>query len=90
MSYNQSATSLGMQASPNRIAADVNTINNLADRIRSCMARNINNARILGYYEPQPASTGSTPTPVISNLSDAIRDLDRAVDELSASFNIFD
>lgn len=74
-----------------RIEQDVEHVKNLTTRIRAAREMNVANARALGYFESPSTgpSVGVAPQPVITTMSDAIHELERAVDELHGSFNLF-
>lgn len=74
-----------------RIDNDVNTIKGITQRVRNSAERLLRHTQTLGYYNAPPAqTTGAVPSPVITTLSDALIDLDRAMDELASSLNLFD
>lgn len=73
-----------------RIDNDVMTVKGFTQRTRDVSERIIRHAQTLGYYNPQPSTSTTGPTPIITTLSDALMELDRAMDELSGALNLFD
>lgn len=74
-----------------RIENDVQAVKEMTVRLESITERIVMHARTLGYFEPaSEAKQNPTPTPIISNLADSLRALDRALDHCSASLNVFD
>lgn len=94
MSYD-SSSSLGQAARVDRpmsrVDALVQQTKLLTDRVRNNTERVIRHTQTLGFFNPPPANAAtSAPTPVITTLEDALRDLDRALDEHAAALNLFD
>lgn len=75
-----------------RIENDIETLKMLKQRVESITDRILKNARGLGYFDPPPKDSAGVGTiaPVVTTLSDAIRDLDRATDAASGALNVFD
>lgn len=89
MAYSQNEVASDTKAS--RIEHDASRIRELADRIHGSKRRLIGHARKLGYFQDTPEAGASAKiSPVSSTLLDAITDLERAVEELSGSLNVFD
>jgi len=74
--------------SPSRIETQTETIKNLTARIERLTETNIQHARQLGYFEPPKDATAGV-SPVQTTMDDAIRSLERAVDHLDGSMNLF-
>jgi hypothetical protein len=90
MEYAQNAVSSLNQTAASRIQSDTKKLQDFAMRIKQAESRIVSHARAMGYYEPQPESVGTKPTPISISMLDAISDLDRAIDSLSGSLNLFD
>jgi hypothetical protein len=74
-----------------RIDTDVIRLKEQTQRVRLNTERLMRHAHSLGYLPPpSQGNTGQAPTPVITNLNDAVCDLDRALDEMSGAMNLFD
>lgn len=74
-----------------RIHSDVEEVKKLTTRIETITERIIRHSQALGYFEPPPLNPAtSTPTPVITNLANALQALDRAVDAACGALNVFD
>lgn len=77
-----------------RIDSDISRVNELAQRVQDATSRVMMHSRSLGYFQDQPEPGATMPhgnlTPVSTTLQDAIAGLDRALDRLSASLNVFD
>jgi hypothetical protein len=86
-SFQQAADSAPRPLS--RIDTDISTVKEQTARLEIVAERIIRHARSLGYYEPTPANT-ATPTPVVTTLADALKELDRVVERCSGSLNVFD
>lgn len=84
------ASNLQETRSISRIEHDVDTVKKMATRIENTTERIIQHARALGYFEPPSDAKTGTPTPVVTTLADALRDLDKAIDHCSGSLNVFD
>jgi hypothetical protein len=87
---NQQAAEAPRPAS--RIENDVEVVKALSCRVEAIADLIIRHARALGYFEPTPDQNlkMSTPTPVITTLADALRELDRTIDRASGSLNAFE
>lgn len=89
--------SLGQQASAKttktatRIEGQVENVKALTRRIVRITDTNIEHAHQLGFFSPPPSngSIAGAPTPVISSLDDALRELTMAVDNLDGSMNLY-
>lgn len=80
----------GAAKNASRIEIQTETLKSITSRITNITHYNIVHARQLGYYEPSPPTNGaSAPEPVVSSLDDALRELQRAVDALDGSMNLF-
>lgn len=81
---------------PSRIRNLTESVKMQTDRVRAATQRVVAHAHSLGFFDPpkvfDPPKTdaGVGPTPIITSLEDAIREHDRAIDELAAALNLFD
>lgn len=73
-----------------RIENDVEAVKRMKDRMEDTTQRIIRHARSMGYYEPTPEAKIQAPAAVITTMSDALRELDRAINSCSDSLNVFD
>ena len=79
------------EKSRSRIQADTQLVLEMVKRVEATRERIIAHARALGYFEPPPTiEAGAKVSPVSTTMADAIRDLDRALDHLAGSLNVFD
>lgn len=75
-----------------RIDNDAAQLRTLAERVHTTRTRVMRHAKSLGYWAPTPEPGQETNklAPVSSTLQDGIRDLEKAVEELSGALNVFD
>lgn len=85
----QSATPATERAA-SRIENDVERVKTMTSRVDIIVAGIVRHARSLGYYEPTPSAGNTAPSAVITTLSDALRELDRALDNGSEALNLFE
>lgn len=77
--------------SSSRIELQTRGVQEMVGRVQSAQGRVLRHARALGYFQDTPPAQGSAkPTPISITMSDALSDLDRALDELAACLNVFD
>ena len=64
----------------------------MTDRVRSTTERIVRHANALGFFSPESRASDvpMPPQPFITSLEDALREHDRALDELAAALNLFD
>lgn len=90
--YEQRNTVLGGQPTPERsmtrIENQVEMVKAMTSRIRGITTRNVEHAHQLGFFEP-PKDAVNGVSPVITSMDDALRELERAVDSLDGSMNLF-
>lgn len=72
-----------------RIENDIESMKLMTARLEATTERLIRHARNMGYFEPTPKDAGGA-SPVITTLADALRAMDRAVEHVSGSLNVFD
>lgn len=77
-------------AKASRLDNDIERIATLTRRISMTTERILQHARVLGYFQNQPETTGKPPIPISRTLQDVLNDLENAVDSNSATLNIFD
>lgn len=87
--YAQNSLSTGIEKG-SRIDGDIANVQKMVQMVRNCEQRIVRHARTLGYYQPQPESAATKPTPVSSTMADALADMERAIEGLSDSLNLFD
>lgn len=75
-------------AQNNRIHTDINRVKDTTERIRNATNIIVQYAHTLGYFEP-PKEINPTVEPIITTMSDAIIDLERASNDLVGSLNLF-
>ena len=73
-----------------RIENDVERVKMMATRVETIVSGIVRHARSLGYYEPAQTPPSTKPSAVITTLSDALSELDRALDNGSAALNLFE
>lgn len=75
-----------------RINSDVERILSLARKIDSADSRVMRHVRALGYDGPPTDSPeiGGKVSPISNSLQSALNDLERSVDSLNGSLNLFD
>jgi hypothetical protein len=74
-----------------RIHTDIQRLRDMVDRVQSSKNRVMIHARALGYFQDVPTKLENAQIAKISTtLADVLTDLDRALDELSGSLNVFD
>lgn len=84
------ANNLGEKQTRSRIEVQTVGVQEMVGRVQSAQARILRHARSLGYFQDPPASAQVKPTAVSMTMTDALGDLDRALDDLSGSLNVFD
>lgn len=72
-----------------RIDSQIEQLKGMADRLARLTATNVHHARQLGFFEPPKKEPGEIPTPVVSSMEDAINQLQREIDHLDGSMNLF-
>ena len=88
MGMNQGAAAENRVAS--RIEQDVEQVKSMTERVHRTRERVVRHARALGYFEPPADAKVSAPTPVITTMADALRELDQAIEHCSGALNVFD
>lgn len=73
-----------------RIENNVEQLKAQTERINNVTERIMRHATALGYFGPPKADAANSLSPVVSNLSDALVELERAVDHLGGSMNLFE
>ncbi len=74
-----------------RIMADIERMQQMTKRVHDARERVMRHSSALGYYADTPPTEASAKVSPISNtLSNALSDLDRALDQLSGALNVFD
>ena len=72
-------------AKGSRIQSDIHNLQKMVTRVRQAQERVTHHARTLGYFQdtPEPSGMGSKLNPVSTSLTDALADMERALDGLS-------
>lgn len=73
-----------------RIEGMIEHIRSLTKQVVECQARVQMHARTLGFYEPPNAGSTQSPQPVIDSVSSALDELQKEVNHLSGTLNVFD
>ena len=73
-----------------RIQNDTQTLLGMVQRVRAIETHIVKHAMALGYYQPQPESGGTKPQAVSTSMTDAIGDMNEALDAVSASLTLFE
>lgn len=91
--YNNAGQGQLKDAHPmSRLDAQVETLKGIAGRINGLTAELGRHVHTLGFFPPpQQNSIGAsdTPRPVVTNVNDAIVEVDRAVDNFQATLHLF-
>lgn len=72
----------------NRIQNDIGRIKETTERVRNTTNMIIQYAHTLGYFEP-PKDINPAVEPVITTMSDAITDMEKATNDLVGALNLF-
>lgn len=78
-------------AKGSRINSDVERLLHMVKCVHEARERVMRHTQSLGYYADTPPEPGNGKVqPIANNLSNALGDLDHALDMLSGSLNLFD
>lgn len=80
----------GSSPKGSRINADVESLLRMVKRVHEARERIQRHTSALGYHADTPPTEGSKVSPIASTLSNALTDLDHALEQLSVSLNLFD
>lgn len=72
-----------------RIDHAIEAVGGMTRTVERTTERIVSHARSLGYFEP-PKDGQATPSAVVTTLSDALLELERAIQRNSDALNLFD